>query len=135
MFIVLIVQIVLREAVRDPPGLPLLLVVIVGLRRVIIPGAIPVLGHGADVCKEGLGGAAVLVGQVSEAAGKVRRRRQAVALPPGHFVRRPLHRRAQKTLVAGHHGLSGGGHRIGRGSHVRQRDLCASRNGWSMTDE
>lgn len=64
MFIVLIVQIVLGEAVRDPPGLPLL-VVVVGLRLVIIPGGIPVLRHGANVCEEGLRGAGVLVGQVS----------------------------------------------------------------------
>lgn len=58
-----------------------------------------------------------------------------MALSPGHFVRRPLHGRAEKALVAGHHGLPGGGHRIGRGSHVRQRDLGASRDGGSMTDE
>lgn len=134
-FIVLIVHIVLGEAVGDPPGLALLLVVVVRFRRVVIAGGIPVLRHGAHVREEGLRGAAVLVGQVSQTAGQVRRRRHAVALSAGHFVRGPLHRRAEETLVAGHHGLPGGGHRIGRGSHVGQRDLGPSRNGRSMTDE
>lgn len=64
-FIVLIVHIVLRKAVRDPPGLALLLVVVVGFRRVIIAGGVPVLRHGAHVCEEGLRGPAILVGQVS----------------------------------------------------------------------
>lgn len=64
-FIVLIVHIVLRKSVRDPPGLALLLVVVVGFRRVIITSGIPVFRHGAHVCEEGLRGPAILVGQVS----------------------------------------------------------------------
>lgn len=58
-FIVLIVSIVLGKAVWDPPGLALLmllmlLVVIVRFRGVIIPGSVSILGHGAHVCEEGL---------------------------------------------------------------------------------
>lgn len=141
---VLIVSIVLRKAVRDPPGLALrmllvllvLLVVIVGLwRGVIKPGGIPVLRHGAYVCEEGLRRASVLVRQVSQAARQVRRRRHAVAFPAGHLVRGPLHRRAEEALIAWHSRLPAGRHRVGGGTHVRQRDLCASRYCGSMTDE
>lgn len=53
-FIVLIVSIVLGKAVWDPPGLALLLVVIVRFRGVIIPGSVSILRHGAHVCEEGL---------------------------------------------------------------------------------
>lgn len=56
-FIVLIVSKVLRKAVRDPPGLSLLLVlvvVIVRFRGVVISGSVSVLRHGAHVCEEGL---------------------------------------------------------------------------------
>lgn len=143
-FIVIIVSIVLRKAVRDPPGLRLrlrlsllllllmLLVVIVRFRGVIIPRSVSVLRHGAHVGEERLRGAPVLVGQVPQAAGQVRRGRQAVAVPAGHLVGRPLHRRPQEALVAGHHGrLPAGGHGVGRG----QGDLGASGNSGSMTDE
>lgn len=58
-----------------------------------------------------------------------------MALSAGHLMRRPLHRGAEKALVAGHHGLPGGCHRVGRGPHVWQRDLCASGYSGSMTDE
>lgn len=73
-FIVIIVPIVLRKAVWYPPGLALLmlLVVVVRFRGVVIPGSIPVLRHGAHVCKEGLRGASILVGQISQTAGQVR---------------------------------------------------------------
>lgn len=56
-FIVLIVSKVLRKAVWDPPGLSLLLVlvvVIVRFRGVVISGSVSVLRHGAHVCEEGL---------------------------------------------------------------------------------
>lgn len=138
---VLIVSIVLRKAVRDPPGLALrmllvLLVVIVGLwGGVIKPGGVPVLGHGAYVREEGLRRASIFVRQVSQAARQVRRRRHAVAFSAGHLVRRPLHRRAEEALVAWHGGLPAGCHRVGGGPHVRQWDLCASRYCRSMTDE
>lgn len=55
-FIVVIVSIVLRKAVWDPPGLALLmlLVVIVRFGGVIITGSVSILRHGAHVCEEGL---------------------------------------------------------------------------------
>lgn len=133
-FIVLIVSKVLGEAIRDPPGLTLL-VVVVRVGGVVIAGGVSVLRHGVHVCEEGLRGAPVLAGQVSQAAGQVRGRRHSVALSAGHLVRRPLHGGAEEALVAGHHGLPAGRHRVGGGPHVWQRDLCASGNSGSMTDE
>lgn len=71
--IVVIVSIILRKAVWDPPGLALLmlLVVIVRFRWVIILGSVSILGHGAHVCEEGLRRASVLVGQVPQTARQV----------------------------------------------------------------
>lgn len=75
-FIVVIVSIILRKVVWDPPGLALrmllmLLVVIVRFRWVIILGSVSILGHGAHVCEEGLRRASVLVGQVPQTARQV----------------------------------------------------------------
>lgn len=61
-FTVFIVSIVLRETFGEPPGLALLLLlvlltllaIIIWFRGVIKPGRIPILRHGAHVCEKGL---------------------------------------------------------------------------------
>lgn len=77
MFIVLIESKVLRKALRDPPGLLALLLlvllsVIIRFRRVIIAGRVSVLRHGAHVCEERLSGTSVLMREVTQAARQVR---------------------------------------------------------------
>ena len=137
-FIVLIVSIVLGEALGAPSGgglLLLLLGVVVRLGGVVVPASVSILRQEPHVGEEGLRGAPVLMGQIPQTAGQVRGGRHAVALSAGHLVGGPLHRGPEEALVAGNHGLPGGGHRVGRGAHVRQRDLGASGYRGAMTDE
>lgn len=130
--VALTVSIVVLEVVRDPPGLPLLLVRVEQFRGVVIPRGVSVLRHGAHVRHKGLRGASVLVGQVSQAAGQVRGCGQAVALSAGHFVRGTLHRGSagdgNRLSVQRSHGVR-------RRSHLRQRTLGSSGDSGSMADE
>lgn len=132
-----VVVVVIREALRHPPGLLLPTLVVgsfLGL-EVVAPAGVAILRNGASVCQERLQGAGVFVRQIAKAARQVRRRGQAMALAAGRLVRRTRHGGAEEALAAGQVWLSAGGRRIGRGPHVGHWHIGAAGHGGAMTDE